>query len=102
MVVSPQGVDIADKLTLWAASPAVSANKGARHCGQANPVHSKPSGFGQRGRKASRARVAVVQKGVNGTAAQQSKQQSNSKPAAVMAKRHETMGELLFFVQQGE
>jgi hypothetical protein len=34
------------------------------------------------------------------TAAQQSKQQSKSKPATVTAKRHGTMGELLFFLQQ--
>jgi hypothetical protein len=43
-----------------------------------------------------------MQKGVNGTAAQQSKQQSKSKPATVTAKRHKTVGELLFFVQQAE
>ena len=96
------GVDIAGKLTLWAASPAFSTNKGAIHCGQANPVHSKPSGLCQQGCKASWARIAVVQKGVNGTAAQQSKQQSKSKPATVTAKRHNTVGELLFFVQQAE
>jgi hypothetical protein len=46
--------------------------------------------------------VAVVQKGVYGTAAQQSKQQLKSKPATVMAKRHEIMGKLLFFVQQAK
>jgi hypothetical protein len=116
--------DIAGKLTLRAASPAVLADKGARHRGQAIPVQNKSSGLGQQGRKTlrlsyerltsspsgcsqqghktSRARVAVVQKGVNGTAAQQSKQQSQSKPATVMAKKHKTMGELLFIVQQAK
>jgi hypothetical protein len=47
-------------------------------------------------------RVAVVQKGIDGTAARQSKQQSKSKPATVTAKRHKTVGKLLFFVQQAE
>ncbi len=49
-----KGADIAGKLTLRTASPAVLANKGARHRGQANPVDTKPSGLGQRGRKTSR------------------------------------------------
>jgi hypothetical protein len=44
-----------------------------------------------------------MQKGVDGTAAQQSKQQIKSKPATVMvAKRHKTVGKLLFFVQQAK
>jgi hypothetical protein len=91
------------KLTFQAASPAVLANKGTRHCGQANPVDSKPRGLGQLGRKILRASyehltasplanegerhcgqaesmVAVIQKGNDGTAAHQSKQQSKSKP----------------------
>ncbi len=119
-----EGADIAGKLTLPAVSPAVSANEGARHRVQASPVLSKPSGLGQRGRETSqpsykrltarpsgrgqqgckilRAKVAVAQKGVDGTAAQQSKQQSKSKPVTVTAKKSETVGELLFFVQQAE
>jgi hypothetical protein len=36
------------------------------------------------------------------TAAQQSKQQSKSKPATVMAKRHKTPGKLLIFLQQAK
>jgi hypothetical protein len=35
-------------------------------------------------------------------AAQQSKQQLKNKPAMVMAKRHETMGETLIFLQQAK
>jgi hypothetical protein len=46
--------------------------------------------------------VAVMQKGIDGTAAQQSKQQSKSKPAKVTAKRHETAGKLLIFLQQAK
>jgi hypothetical protein len=36
------------------------------------------------------------------TAAQQSKQQSKSKPATFTAKRHEKAGKLLIFLQQAE
>ncbi len=49
-----ESADVAGELTLRAASPTVLADKDDRHCGQANPVHSKPSSLGQQGRETSR------------------------------------------------
>ena len=46
--------------------------------------------------------VAVMRKGVDGTAAQKSKQQSKRNPLTVEAESHETAGELLIFLQQAE
>ncbi len=103
----------------------VLVNEGARHCGQTNPVDSKPSGLGQQGGETLRASykhltvspsglgqqgarhcrqaksmVAVVQKGVNGTVAQQSKQQSKSNPQWSWPNGMRPWASYQFFLQQ--